>query len=79
MDWILTDAEARLAELLDRSQRDGPQTIRHMDRSYVILPVDEYKKLVGSPGSFKAWLTDGPGLNDIDVDRKHSVMKESDL
>jgi prevent-host-death family protein len=35
--WSITDAKARLSEVIDRALSDGPQTITHRGRKAVIV------------------------------------------
>ena len=46
MNWQVQQAKARFSELLDRTPKEGPQTVtRHGKPVAVIVPVEEYRRL----------------------------------
>lgn len=61
MEWQLQHAKARFSELIDRTIREGPQTVtRHGKAVAVVVPAGEYRRLRTRGKSLKAILTSGP-------------------
>jgi len=48
--WQLQEAKAKLSEVIDRAETDGPQMItRRGVETAVIVPIDEWRRLQASP------------------------------
>ncbi len=78
--WQVQEAKARLSELLEKAQSEGPQVItKHGVDHVVVLDVDEYERLVGEKTSLIAWLLSGPTFDDLDVERSQDLGREVDL
>lgn len=61
MDWQIQEAKARFSELVNRTLRDGPQTVtRHGKPVAVLMPADEYRRLRTRGKSLKALLAAAP-------------------
>jgi antitoxin Phd len=61
VDWQVQQAKARFSELLDRTLKEGAQTItRHGKAVAVMVPVEEYRRLSNRGKSLKALLADAP-------------------
>lgn len=59
--WKVQQAKARFSELLDRTLKEGPQTVtRHGRAVAVILPVEEYRRLRRRGKGLKALLAAAP-------------------
>ncbi len=69
MNWQVQQAKARFSELLDRTLKEGPQTItRHGKAVAVMVPVEEYRLLRTRRKSVKALLASAP-LEGIEIVR----------
>ena len=80
MNWNLTDAKNRLSELLKMVHTDGPQTItRHNRDGVVVISEAEYDRLRGAKPGFKDLLLSGPALDDLDLTRDKSGMRDVSL
>jgi prevent-host-death family protein len=61
MNWQIQIAKARFSELVERTLKEGPQTVtRHGKPVAVMVPVDEYRRLRTGGRSLKALLADAP-------------------
>ena len=69
MDWQVQQAKARFSELLDRTLKEGPQTVtRHGKAVAVMVPMEEYRRLHNRGKSLKALLAAAP-LEGIEIVR----------
>ena len=79
MTWRLADAKNRFSELFSRALSEGPQRVRRHNGAVVVLAKEDYEKLVGSRPEFKSFLlSGGPSLQDVDLTRDTSKMREPD-
>lgn len=78
--WQVQEAKARLSELLEKTQSEGPQVItRHgVDRA-VVIDVETYEQLVGEKASLIAYLLSGPAFDDFEIERSQELGREVDL
>ena len=68
--WQVQDAKARLSEVIDRAQTDGPQMItRHGSERAVLMSAEDYRALLAGKPGFKAYLLGGPKVDDFEIDR----------
>ena len=80
MEWRLADAKNRFSELINRALLEGPQRVLRRDDAVVVVAESEYEKLTGTRLSFKEFLLGGgPGLEDIELVRDPSPMREAKL
>ena len=79
MDWQLTDAKNKFSELLSMTTLKGPQRIRRRRDSFIILKEEEYDRLLGKRLGFKSFLHQKAGLDELDVSRDLSPMRDFDL
>jgi antitoxin Phd len=69
MVWQMQTAKQRFSELVERALREGPQVItRHGREAAVVLSMEEYRRLTDTP-DFKRFLTEGPGLEELEIVR----------
>ena len=76
--WRLAEAKNRFSELVTRALTEGPQRVRRQDE-VVVIAAEEYEKLVGARPSFKAFLMQPVGLDELDLERDQSLMREVEL
>lgn len=79
MKWKLADAKNKLSEVVTRSLTEGPQTITRRQDEVVLLSKDDFLKLQGKKRSFIEFLTKGPSLEDVDLNRSKEEMREVSL
>jgi len=61
VDWQVQQAKAKFSELLDRTLREGAQTVtRHGKPVAVLVPVEEYRRLCRRGKSLKDLLAAAP-------------------
>jgi antitoxin Phd len=78
VDWRLADAKNRFSELVTRAISEGPQRVRRHNDAVVIVAEREYEKLTGKRPSFKEFLFGaGPSLEELDLTRDRSPMREA--
>lgn len=79
--WPLADAKARLSELIDKVEREGPQVIsKHGREVAVVVPIDEWRRRNARQGSLAEFFADSP-LRDADlvVDRDRTESHHRDV
>jgi len=79
--WTVAEAKAKLSEVLERAQSDGPQTItRHGRRAVVVVAADEWERKTKRRGNlaefFAASPLRGSGLK---VERIRGRLRKVDL
>jgi hypothetical protein len=80
MDWKLAQTKNKFNEVFNKVLRDGPQRVVHRDQAFVILEEKEYLKLTGQRQSLKEYLLENaPSLEDLDLSRDQSSMRDPDL
>ena len=78
--WRVADAKNRFSELLNRAE-EAPQIVNRRDRGFVVLPQEQYRELTGEDRrpNFIEFLRSAPRLDDLDLARDPSPMREVDL
>lgn len=80
MDWKLAEAKNKFSEVINKVLLEGPQRVLRRDEAFVILEEKEYQKLTGKRKSLKEYLlAEGPSLDDLDLSRDQSSMRDPDL
>lgn len=75
MEWTSEGARDRFGELLDRVDDDGPQVIIRDGKRYRVVRASAPK--TGTAASeFIDYLMSGPGLEDVDLSRDQSPMRD---
>jgi len=78
--WQVQEAKARLSELIEQVQAEGPQTItRHGNPRAVLLSITDYRALTEGKPDFKAWLLGGPKVDDLVIEREPDYGREIEL
>jgi antitoxin Phd len=69
MNWQIQEAKARFSELINRTLKDGPQTVtRHGEPVAVIVAAEEYRRLRSRRRSLKTLLAKAP-LHGVEIRR----------
>lgn len=78
--WQLQEAKQRFSEVVRRAHEDGPQVVtRHGHEVAVVLSMEEYRRAVRHAPDFKAFLTEGPSLDDLELERSRAVAPVVEL
>jgi len=79
MNWQIQQAKARFSEMLERTLKEGPQTVtRHGKAVAVLVPLNEYRRLRGGGKNFKALLASAP-LDGIEIRRSRDTGRVIDF
>lgn len=79
MTWNLAEAKNRLSEVVNRALTEGPQTITRRKDSVVVVSAEKYAELTGGRLDFKEYLRSGRGLDELDLTRDRSPMRDVEL
>jgi len=77
--WQMQEAKARLSELVELAESEGPQDITLHGRSVaVVLSRSAFDRLSGSGNSLVDFMRDSPlyGLEEIEFERERSTTRE---
>lgn len=80
MQWRLAEAKNHLSEVINKALSEGPQKITRRDDTVIILSKKDYEKLTGKQSGFKDFLLNQtPKIDDLDLNRDKTQMREIDL
>lgn len=79
MEWKLADAKNKLSEVVNRAIEEGPQIITRRKDVVVLVSQKEYQELKGEKRSFTDFLLNGPGLDEVNLNRTKDPMRSVDL
>lgn len=79
LNWQLADAKNRFSEVVRLALAEGPQRITRRDEAVVLMAESDYQRLVGEKPGFVEYLMTGPSLEDLDLERDQSSMRDIDL
>lgn len=77
--WQIQEAKAKLSEVIKCAESEGPQGITlHGQPVAVVMTRSLYDQLTGNTLSFVEFMRQSPlfGLEDISLDRDHSLTRE---
>lgn len=75
MRWQVQEAKARFSEMVERTLREGPQTVtRHGKAVAVLVRADQYRRLRSGGKTFKALLASAP-LDGIEIRRSRQKAR----
>lgn len=78
--WQVQEAKARLSEVMEKAEREGPQVItRHGAERAVVLSIADYRALTAKKKNFITHLLTGPKFDDLDIERDKDTGREVDL
>ena len=81
MKWTVAEAKAKLSELIQRAERDGPQTItRHGEEAVVVVSAEEWERKTKRRGNLAEFFANSP-LREVELDlkRRKDRPRESGL
>lgn len=78
--WSLSDAKARLSELVDDAERSPQVIAKHGQPAAVVVGIDRYKQMTGTQESLWDFFRRSPlvGL-DIEFERERDPGRDIDL
>lgn len=79
--WSVADAKARLSEVINQAEKQGPQTITRNGRAAaVVVSAEEWRRKTTRKGSLGEFLFNSPlrGL-DLDLDRIKDGPRRNEL
>jgi prevent-host-death family protein len=79
MTWNLAEAKNRLSEVVNLALSEGPQTITRRKDAVVVISAEKYSELTGKKLDFKEYLLQGVGLDELDLTRDQSPMRDVEL
>lgn len=78
MNWHLQDAKNNFSKLVQRAQKEGPQTVTvRGEPAVVVLSTKEYEKLAGRRKTIVDYLLSGPAWDEefaAEVERRPNTM-----
>jgi prevent-host-death family protein len=81
--WQVQEAKSRFSELIERAEKEGPQTItRHGKPSAVIVSMSEYeamKKRDTRRSLLDVLINRGPKFDDFEIERDKDMGRDIDL
>jgi prevent-host-death family protein len=79
LNWQIQEAKARFSELVERTLKEGPQTVTRRGKPVaVIVPAEDYRRMRTGGKSFKAFLAAAP-LAGVRISRSRDVGRAVDL
>lgn len=80
MQWRLAEAKNRFSEVINKALSEGPQQVMPRNDTVIILSKKDYEKLSGKQLGFKNFLLNQtPKLDDLELSREKSLMRDIDL
>ena len=78
--WQVQEAKARLSEVIERAQSDGPQfTTRHGAERAVVLSMEDYRALTERKMDFHEFLLSGPKVDNFETERDKDTGRDVDF
>jgi antitoxin Phd len=78
--WHLAEAKNRFSEVFNRALSEGPQRILRRHDAVIVRSERDYDKLTGKRPDLKQFLLGkGPTLEDLDITRDRSPMRDVKL
>lgn len=69
-EWQLQEAKQRFSELIRAVEAEGPQVVtKHGREVAVVVDYASFERLTWQGDDFKAYLTGGPTIDDLEIDR----------
>lgn len=79
--WQLQEAKSRFSELVEKALAQGVQIVTRRGRkTVVILPYDEYQRMVKPEGSLVQFLLDSPLRgSSLEIERDQSLPRDLEI
>ncbi|HBS27768.1 MAG TPA: type II toxin-antitoxin system Phd/YefM family antitoxin [Gammaproteobacteria bacterium] len=79
MQWRLAEAKNRFSEVVNLALIKEPQHITRRNDAVVLISKKEYDRLTGKQMGIKEFLMNAPSLDDLDLERDKSPMRNIEL
>lgn len=79
MNWQLAEAKNRFSEVVRQALAGKVQRITRRNEAVIIISEAHYQQLIGQKPSFVDYLMSAPSLDELDLERDRSPMREVDL
>jgi antitoxin Phd len=79
MEWTLAEAKNKFSEVVSLALSVGPQRVRRRGDAVVVVAQHDYDRLTGKRPDFKKALMEGPDLDNVDVTRDRTPMRDAKL
>ena len=79
MVWKLADAKNRFSEVVRRALAGEPQRIERRADAVVVVDAEEFDPLNGEKPDLIEYLSNGPDLSELDLERDRTPMRDLDL
>ncbi len=79
MQWQLADAKNRFTEVVNLALSEGPQRVSRRKDTVIVLSEKDYQALLNPRPDFREFLLTSPALEDLDLTRDRSPMREANL
>ncbi len=79
MSWKLADAKNRFSEVVRLALSGEPQRIERRDDAVIVIDAEEFERLKGKQQDFIQYLSNGPDLSELDLERDRTPMRDLDL
>lgn len=78
-EWTVAEAKAKFSELVERAQRDKPQTVSKRGRpAVVVVSAEEWARKTARVGTLVDFLRRSP-LSGLELNRKRDRPRKMDL
>ena len=80
-NWTVAEAKAKLSEVIDRAQSDGPQTItRNGRKTAVVIAADEWERKTRRRGNLAEFFASSPLRGSrLKLDRLPGKVRKAEL
>ena len=76
MVWQLAEAKNKFSEVFTKAIEEGPQFVTRRDEEIVVLSKDRYLELTGDKPNFVQHLLSIPKVEDIDLTRDKTPLRD---
>lgn len=78
--WQIQQAKTHFSEVIERAQKEGPQTItRHGKPRAVVLSAEAYDALRAKQPTLVDYLRRGPSFEGVDLERSKDTGRDIEL
>jgi prevent-host-death family protein len=81
MKWTVAEAKAKLSEVMERAEKEGPQQItRHGEEAVVVVSAEEWERKTKRKGNLAEFFANSPLRGAaLDLKRRKDGPRESGL
>jgi prevent-host-death family protein len=79
MAWKLAEAKNRFSEVVRLALSGKPQRIERREDAVVVVDAEEFDRLTGDRPDFIEFLSNGPDLSELDLERDKTPMRDIEL